>query len=83
MDPSYLGLPYFNDLEVATTMTLDSTKTLAALVEEMLNDKLSRKKRVDNKDFRPCAAHDLAPILSGLLVLNRRIWQRTVFFRGF
>lgn len=64
IDASYLGQPYFSDNEVAMIKTtiIGNQKTLAETIEESLNDKLNRRKRVEAKDYRPCAAHDLAPI---------------------
>ncbi|KAJ6257707.1 ATP-dependent helicase NAM7 [Drechslerella dactyloides] len=65
-DTSYLGLPYFTEEEVKLLKGLrtsaTSDKTLATLLEETLQEKLFRKKRVQVSDFRVCAAHDLAPL---------------------
>ena len=65
IDPSYLGEPYFNQVEAEKIRgaRLEGDKTLSALIEETLNGRLDRraKKRVQSGDYRICAAHDIAP----------------------
>ncbi|KAJ9324604.1 hypothetical protein DTO027B5_368 [Paecilomyces variotii] len=66
IDSSYLCSPYFTSEEVTQLKAtkLQDTKSLGALIEETLNERLERwvKKQIESGDFRVCAAHDLAPI---------------------
>ena len=58
IDPSYLGEPYFNpeEAEKIKGARLDGDKTLSALIEETLDERLNRrmKKRVESCDYRVC-----------------------------
>lgn len=80
LDPSYLGEPYFNqdEAEKFKGARLDGDKTLPALIEETLNERLDRrmKKRVESGDDRVCAAHDVAPILEKALGINPKGLER-------
>lgn len=84
LDPSYLGEPYFNqdEAEKFKGARLDGDKTLPALIEETLNERLDRrmKKRVESGDDRVCAAHDVAPILEKALGINPKGLERNQAF---
>ena len=80
IDPSYLGEPYFNpeEAEKIKGARLDGDKTLSALIEETLDERLNRrmKKRVESGDYRVCAAHDVAPILEKALGIKPKDLER-------
>ena len=80
IDPSYLGEPYFNPEEADKIKgaRLDGDKTLSALIEETLDERLNRrmKKRVESGDYRVCAAHDVAPILEKALGIRPKVLER-------
>ena len=84
IDPSYLGEPYFNqdEAEKIKGARLDGNKTLSALIEETLNERLNRrmKKRVESGDYRVCAAHDVAPILEKALGIKPKDLERNQAF---
>ena len=65
LDPSYVGAPYFEPLEaerIKQAASKGTGLTLESLIQEELDKKLSRRKRVESADYRPCTAHDLAPV---------------------
>ena len=84
VDPSYLGEPYFNqdEAEKIKGARLDGDKTMSALIEETLNERLDRrmKKRVESGDYRVCAAHDVAPILEKALSIKPKDLERNQAF---
>lgn len=84
IDPSYLGEPYFNpdEAEKIKGARLDGDKTLLALIEEILDERLNRrmKKRVESGDYRVCAAHDVAPILEKALGIKPKDLERNHAF---
>jgi hypothetical protein len=84
IDPSYLGEPYFNpdEAEKIKGARLDGDKTLSALIEETLDERLSRrmKKRVESGDYRVCAAHDVAPILEKAFGIKPKELERNHAF---
>lgn len=84
-DASYLGQPYFSASEVQTiksTTVARSEKTLATVIEETLDEKLVRKKRVESGDYRVCAAHDLAPIFERAFgITTKDLGKDKVFLR--
>ena len=84
IDPSYLGEPYFNQVEAEKIKgaRLEGDKTLSALIEETLNERLDRraKKRVQSGDYRICAAHDIAPILEKALGIKPKDLERSQAF---
>jgi hypothetical protein len=51
---------------------------LAEVIEDTLKERLERrmKKRVSSKDFRVCAAHDIAPILEKALGVKEKDLMR-------
>lgn len=51
---------------------------LAQAIEEEVQTGLERrmKKRVESGDFRVCAAHDLAPVLAGLLGVDMKMMEK-------
>jgi hypothetical protein len=76
VDASYISLPYFQDDEctlmkecLVTNTTTTTTETLAAAIESFLAQLV--QKRVASGDFRPCAAHDLAPLFESLLGVTK------------
>ena len=84
IDPSYLGEPYFNadEAEKIKGARFDGDKTLSALIEETLNERLGRrmKKRVESGDHRVCAAHDVASILEKALGIKPKDLERDQAF---
>ena len=84
VDPSYIGEPYFNqeEAEKIKGARLDGDKTISALIEETLNERLTRrmKKRVESGDYRVCAAHDVAPILEKALGIKPKDLERNQAF---
>ena len=84
VDPSYLGGPYFtlDEVNKLKGANVDSDKTLSALIEETLNERLNRrmKKRVESGDYRVCAAHDIAPILEGVLNIKPKDLEKNQVF---
>ena len=84
IDPSYLGEPYFNSDEVEKIKGahLEGGRTMAALIEETLNERLNRriKKRAESGDYRVCAANDVAPILEKALGIKPKDLKRNKTF---
>ncbi|KAI9833203.1 MAG: hypothetical protein M1819_003826 [Sarea resinae] len=86
VDASYLGLPYFQPEEVAqlkaTTVNIREQKTLETLIQETLDERLNRrmKKRVESRDFRVCAAHDMAPIMEKAFDIKPKDLERNEEF---
>ena len=84
IDPSYLGEPYFNpdEAEKIKGARLEGDRTMAALIEETLNERLDRriKKRMESGDYRVCAAHDVAPILEKALSIKPKDLERNKAF---
>lgn len=84
VDPSYLGEPYFkqDEAEKIKGARVDGSKTLSALIEETLTERLNRrmKKRVESGDCRVCAAHDVAPILEKALGIKPKDLERNQTF---
>ena len=84
IDPSYLGESYFNpdEAEKIKGTRLEGDRTMAALIEETLNERLNRriKKRAESGDYRVCAAHDVAPILEKALGIKPKDLKRNKAF---
>ena len=85
VDPSYLGEPYFNQNEaqkIKGGQLSNENKTLSALIEETLNERLDRriKKRIESGDYRVCAAHDVAPILEKAFGIKPKDLERDQTF---
>lgn len=79
IDPFYIGAPYFDPSEahlLKHSAINDTRQTLQNLIQETLDMKLSRRKRVESADFRPCAAHDLAPIFERYFNVKPKDLQR-------
>ena len=92
MDALYIGLPYFTPAEaemITNTMVsasidtnsddgVERQKTLGKHIEETMNTKLTRrtKKRVESRDFRVCAAHDLAPIFESVFGISQKVLNK-------
>lgn len=74
VDPSYIGFPHFNSQEasmIESTLVRDE-RSLSQVIENELNQRLNRrlKKRVESSDYRVCAAHALAPVISSSLGID-------------
>jgi hypothetical protein len=89
IDTSYIGLPYFTTIEAAVVKRLQiggskRSPTLAGVIEETLKERLERrlKKRVESEDYGVCAAHDVAPILEGVLGVEEKDMMRDKEFLG-
>ena len=85
-DISYIGMPYFNPTEAqqlkACVVNTTDNKTLQALMEDTLKERLERRKtkRVGSEDYRVCAAHDLVPILEKAFDIKIKDLQRDTEF---
>ena len=84
VDPLYLGEPYFDlsQADMIKTAQVETDKTLSVIVEETLNERLSRrmKKLVGSGDYRVCAAHDIAPCLEKTLGINPKDLEKNQAF---
>ena len=84
VDPLYLGEPYFDhdEAEKIKGARLEEDKTISALIEETLKERLNRrmKKRAESGDYRVCAAHDVAPILERALGIKPKDLERNQAF---
>lgn len=79
------------DSEVLASLALEAVpyldnkggKTLADAIREEVGVCLERreKKRVENGDFRVCAAHDMAPVLTGLLGIEPKLMEKDKGFQ--
>lgn len=83
IDTSYLGSPYFTPAEATMVKSFqvgenNGSIALAEVIEDTLKERLERrmKKRVSSKDFRVCAAHDIAPILEKALGVKEKDLMR-------
>lgn len=85
-DPSYIGMPYFDPIEVqqlkACIVDATDNKTLETLIKDTLKERLERrnKKRVESGDYRICAAHDLAPIFETAFNIKTKDLQTNTEF---
>jgi hypothetical protein len=84
VDASYIGLPYFqpNEVQLLKSSIVEGDKTLENIIEETLNERLERriKKRVESRDFRVCAAHDLAPIFEKAFDIKPKVLSKNEEF---
>ena len=79
IDASYISAPYFEPAEVRTLKSMvinDSGQKLEQLIQETLDEKLSRRKRVESADYRVCAAHDLAPVFERVFGVKPKDLQK-------
>jgi hypothetical protein len=81
VDPMYIGAPYFSveEAEIIKSTDVDGTP-LAEVIERTMKEKLKRKKRTEAKDFRPCAAHDLAPLLERAFDIKHKKLDKSKHF---
>ena len=85
VDASYLGLPYLQNDEVDYIIsTLIDGTTLQQRIQAVLEERLERrmKKRVESRDYRVYAAHDLAPILEEAFGIKRKELATDWRFQG-
>ena len=83
IDSSYIGAPYFDTSEIKILKSLatdESGQTLSSRIQATLDQKLNRRKRIEDHDYRPCAAHDLAPIFERSLGIRPKDLQRDKSF---
>lgn len=82
LDVHYLGAPYFTleEAEEIKSMMVDKEHTLLQIMEQTLDDKLNLKKRVDAADYRPCAAHDIAPLLEKAFNIKCKQMDKDKYF---
>jgi len=84
VDASYIGLPYFqpNEVQLLKSSIVEGDKKLENVIEETLNERLERriKKRVESRDFRVCAAHDLAPIFEKAFDIKPKVLSKNEEF---
>ncbi|KAL8834798.1 MAG: hypothetical protein Q9170_003594 [Blastenia crenularia] len=81
IDPSYIGAPYFTPAETKQLKSFvpeGSESSLQMLVACALEEKLNRrqKKREATRDYRVCAAHDLAPVFEKAFGVRPKELQR-------
>lgn len=77
----YIGAPYFS-MDEATKIkstNVDGT-TLSEIIEKTMQEKLKRRKRTEAQDFRPCAAHDLAPLLERAFDIKHKKLDKSKHF---
>lgn len=73
-DRHYIGAPYFSDEQTKLVKaTLVDGKDLVSHIEAVMSEKLGRQKRVSESDYRPCAAHDISPILDKAFGVNAKL----------
>jgi len=64
LDPMYIGAPYFTNEEAKKIKAANfDGRSLQEVIASTMQEKLKRRKRTEVEDFRPCAAHDIAPLL--------------------
>lgn len=82
IDSLYIGAPYFTASEadlIKSTIT-DGTP-LSSIIENTMQEKLKRRKRTEAQDFRPCAAHDLAPLLERAFDIKHKRLDKSKHFQ--
>lgn len=85
-DISYIGESYFSSEEATTIKSTQMEteggdgkgRTHSQAIEEEVQACLNKRigKRVETGDFMACAAHDLAPVLAGLLGLDIKMIEK-------
>jgi hypothetical protein len=63
-------------------LIVEGDKTLENIIKETLNERLEKriKKRVESRDFRVCAAHDLAPIFEKVFDIKPKVLSKNEEF---
>ena len=73
--PTYVSAPYFEPLENHALKKI-IRQTLEQLIQEILDKKLNRRKRVEGADYRVRAAHDLAPVFERVFGIKPKDLQK-------
>lgn len=78
-----MGAPYFSAEEAALikATVMSDGQTLQANIEATMEEKLKRRKCTELNDFRPCAAHDIAPLLERAFNVNYKKLDKSKHFQ--
>lgn len=82
-DEIYLGAPYFSEEEAKLIKSYEvDGMPLSEVIQTTMADKLARPKRINAQDYRPCGAHDIAPIVESAFDNKHTKLNKSKHFRG-